>query len=310
MLILKSISQPRIWGTERLKAYQATAPKTGSVYSVAGTTAIDCDTYNTKTQQSMHLHDIVTQQPTMLGLKPGEPYPIIIDMLGADEHLSIQVHPTDADARAQGLRYGKRESWYFITAPTSGKVFAGVKPAYRQGLSLTQIKQSPLAVVDQISAKAGDCLYVPAGTLHAIQKGALVYEIQQSTDVTYRFFDYHRLGLDGRPRKLAVAAAYRNLVTSNAVTTIPLPLGGTTDQRPYTLTHTRFIDTTWQNTGVIAAAITVLSGSLITASQMVLWPGQSVLALPGEIVRFKGAATVMVAESHPYWRDESCAEKV
>lgn len=303
MLILKPISQQRIWGTERLKPYQATKRKTGSVYSVSGIETINCQTYNTVTREVVGLSDITKQQPALLGLKPGECYPIIIDFLGADEHLSLQVHPTDHFAKKQGFAYGKRESWYFIEAPTTGHVFGGVKPEFRQRLSLDVIKKAPLAIVDQVAAQVGDCLYVPAGTEHAIQAGALVYEIQQSTDVTYRFFDYGRLGLDGQPRHLDIDKASQNLIASNTIATQPLPIGAQTDQKPYTLIHANFSESGWHNNGPLAAAVTILKGHLETKTHQTIRQGQSVLVLPDETVSFKGTAEVMIAVPHPYWRD-------
>lgn len=123
--------------------------------------------------------------------------PILVKWLFTSEKLSIQVHPSDAEAKARGLPSGKEECWYIVSAEPDAVLGMGTL----QPLSAEQLREASLsgaieALMDWRPVKAGDYYYIPAGTVHAIGAGITLVEVQQYADVTYRLYDY------GRPREL------------------------------------------------------------------------------------------------------------
>jgi mannose-6-phosphate isomerase len=135
-------------------------------------------------------------------------FPLLFKFLDAHQVLSVQVHPDDAGAaRLTPPDRGKTEAWYVVAAEPGSRIYAGL----REGVSPTDLAAAIQAgtcdtVLHSFEPAAGDCVFIPAGTVHAIGAGMLVAEIQQSSDVTYRLFDWNRTGADGRPRPLHVKA--------------------------------------------------------------------------------------------------------
>lgn len=131
-------------------------------------------------------------------------FPLLVKYLDCDEQLSVQVHPDDATARELlGEPRGKSEGWVVIAAELGARIYAGL----RQGVSRADLERHLEAgtVADclhEIAPQPGDCIYLPAGTVHGVGGGVLLAEVQQSSDATFRLFDWNRLGLDGLPRKL------------------------------------------------------------------------------------------------------------
>lgn len=127
----------------------------------------------------------------------GQERPLLVKRLFTSQKLSIQVHPTDEQARAAGHPRGKDEAWYVLSAEPGAVIGAG----FETGLSPSELRSCAMdgsidALLKWHPVKPGDFFYVPAGTVHAIGAGLSVLEIQQNVDLTYRLFDY------GRPREL------------------------------------------------------------------------------------------------------------
>lgn len=135
-------------------------------------------------------------------------FPLLVKFLDAEQDLSVQVHPDDsAAASLSPPDRGKSEAWYVIASRPNSRVHLGL----REGTDPFSLRRSiDSGSIDHVLAtrrsRAGDCYYLPAGTVHALGAGNLVAEIQQSSDVTYRLHDWNRLGSDGRPRTLHVEA--------------------------------------------------------------------------------------------------------
>ncbi len=135
----------------------------------------------------------------------GQDFPVLIKLIDAQDDLSIQVHPDDAYARAHDLGvFGKTEAWVILHSD-GGRIALGLQAGVRatdlaQAIAAGQAQQ----VVRFQPVSAGDVVYLPAGTIHALCKGVLIYEVQQSSDITFRLYDYDRAGLDGRKRDLHV----------------------------------------------------------------------------------------------------------
>jgi mannose-6-phosphate isomerase len=147
--------------------------------------------------------------PAVLGRhcpRPG--FPLLFKFLDACRDLSVQVHPDDARAaRLVPPDFGKTEAWYVIDAAPGSRIYAGLVPGVDAAALAAALRGGRCdEVLHAFEPRAGDCVFIPAGTVHAIGAGLLVAEIQQSSDVTYRLFDWNRVGADGKARPLHVEA--------------------------------------------------------------------------------------------------------
>lgn len=132
--------------------------------------------------------------------------PLLIKFLDCQDRLSAQVHPDDAYAAAnEGGSLGKTEMWYVVAASPGAVLWCGLKPGIdRPALERAITEGRVPETLAEVPVSAGDCFFIPAGTVHALGDGLIICEIQQNSDVTYRFYDWDRVGLDGRPRELHV----------------------------------------------------------------------------------------------------------
>jgi mannose-6-phosphate isomerase len=137
---------------------------------------------------------------------PAQGLPLLAKFLDARDWLSVQVHPDDEQARLlEGEPRGKTEAWYVIDAEAGARLVIGVDPGTSRDEMAQAIENHTLEdVLVYANVVAGDVLYVRAGTVHALGPGLLIYEIQQSSDTTYRLYDWGRLGLDGKPRAMHI----------------------------------------------------------------------------------------------------------
>jgi mannose-6-phosphate isomerase len=131
-------------------------------------------------------------------------FPLLIKFLDASDRLSVQVHPNDEQARRMGRgENGKTEAWIILDAHPGSLIYAGLKRGVdRRTLSDALDNGTVVDCLHTVAVNPGDCIFVPAGTVHAIGEGILLAEIQQSSDVTFRLFDWGRLGPNGQPRAL------------------------------------------------------------------------------------------------------------
>jgi mannose-6-phosphate isomerase len=145
----------------------------------------------------------------LLGRRAPQPaFPLLFKFLDACRDLSVQVHPDDARAaRLTPPDFGKTEAWYVVDAVPGSRIYAGLAPGVDAAGFAAALREGRCAeVLHAFEARPGDCIFIPAGTVHAIGGGLLVAEIQQSSDVTYRLHDWGRTGPDGKPRPLHVEA--------------------------------------------------------------------------------------------------------
>jgi len=130
-------------------------------------------------------------------------FPLLVKLIDAKKDLSIQVHPDDAIALKRHNCLGKSEMWYILGIEKGAKLISGFKNEITSDEYVNLVAENKLVdVLNICSAKQGDIYYIPAGRVHSICGGCFLLEIQESSDITYRIYDYGRLGADGKPRKL------------------------------------------------------------------------------------------------------------
>jgi mannose-6-phosphate isomerase len=158
------------------------------------------------------LHELMEEKaPALIGpaAEPGDRFPWLVKFLDACDWLSVQVHPDDRSAkRLWPGEGGKTEAWFILAADPGSRIYAGLK----QGVDEAALREACATgtVVDclhQFAPRPGDCLFLPAGTVHAVGGGVLMAEVQQTSDATFRLFDWNRRDVHGRSRDLHLEQA-------------------------------------------------------------------------------------------------------
>lgn len=220
-----------------------------------------------------------------------EIFPLLNKFIDANGRLSIQVHPDDAQARSMSAgMFGKTECWYIVDAKPGAELICGFKKGVQFSDVTTALYDNTLPSLCNFTAvKPGDVVFVPAGTVHAPLGNVLIYEVQQSSDTTFRLYDWGRLGKDGNPRALHIDAALSVLdLTYHSRHVIePLPLPGPLSAyhalrvacRNFALEEYKFPGTCELMLPAKQSfqVITVLSGSLTLAHTAIIDKGESVL---------------------------------
>ena len=158
----------------------------------------------------MKLSSFISEHPEAVGnsLKSGDSFPVLVKLIDAEKDLSVQVHPDNDYARKHENDSGKTEMWYVISADIGSELIYGFKEELTKEEFRQAIEDNTLMdKVNRVPVRQGDVFFIKPGTLHAIGKGILIAEIQQSSNVTYRVYDYGRLGADGKPRELHIEKA-------------------------------------------------------------------------------------------------------
>ena len=221
ILKLKPVFKDYIWGGTRLKSdfgFESGFEKTAEGWMLAchkdGMNTAEGGKYD-----GMRLDDIIKAQG--LGEFAGKnclhfPYfPVLIKLIDAYDNLSVQVHPDDKYAREVENEFGKTEIWYVLDAADGAELIYGFKEKITRAEFEEAINNNTLLdKLNRVKVKRGDLFFIEAGTVHAIGKGALIAEIQQNSNCTYRVYDYGRLGKDGKPRELHIKKALDVSVTA------------------------------------------------------------------------------------------------
>ena len=133
----------------------------------------------------------------------GDEFPLLIKFIDARQDLSIQVHPTDEIAKRQGKERGKTEMWYLLPSDADATLLCGLKQQITPTQYAEMVENDTICdAISRYDVKEGDCFFIPAGRIHAIGTGCFVAEIQQTSDVTYRIYDFKRKDKDGNYRQL------------------------------------------------------------------------------------------------------------
>ena len=304
---LKLVPQPssRLWGGERLKslvpsfADLQTDDPIGEAWLVYAEDEVANGALQGKTLQDAA--DLWGEQ--FLGqssvARYGNQIPLLAKFIDAADKLSIQVHPNDAYANREeaGTGYlGKTEAWYILAAEPDASIIWGFnqdmdEQTVRDAVEAGELEQ----YLNVVPVAAGDVIYNPAGTVHAVGAGILLFEIQQSSDLTYRLYDYNRRGSDGELRELHLDKGLEvaTLRAEQNVKVSPEPLSDTVTQ----LVHSDyFVMERWEVTETVRSATVPTSLEIF-----VLLNGEITLTSMGETYSLeKSDAVVLPALLGPY----------
>jgi mannose-6-phosphate isomerase len=213
-LIFHPVYQPLVWGGRRMEKWGRTLPPgpIGEAWELA-----DHERGMSVVAEGpllgRRLRDLVADAGTALvgGGFPGGEFPLMVKLIDATLRLSVQVHPDAALARKFGVGgHGKTECWVFLD--DGGEICQGTKPGIgRKEFERALAEHHVPDTLNRFEARKGDVFYLPARTLHALGQGCLLYEVQQTSDITFRVYDWDRLGLDGKPRSLHVVESMETI---------------------------------------------------------------------------------------------------
>jgi len=220
--------QTRIWGGRRLETLLGrTLPESalpcGESWEIS-----DRVQEQSVTGQGISLHELWTHHRAQVFGEaylnhPAERFPLLMKILDACDDLSIQVHPPASVAAELGGE-PKTEMWLVAHAEPGARIYVGLRAGVTRAIFEKAIASGTVAeCVHVIEPRAGDCLFIPSGRIHAIGAGLLIYEIQQNSDTTYRVFDWNRTGLDGTPRALHVAESLQSIDFTDFAPALQLP---------------------------------------------------------------------------------------
>ena len=207
--------RPMIWGGEKIAAYKGVETSVRSIgeswelSGVAGHESIVAE----GPCKGVSLPELIDRYGAELVGKSnyerfGNEFPLLVKFIDAREDLSIQVHPDDRLAWERHRMHGKTEMWYVLDCEPGAFLYYGFNHEISREELEERIRNNTLTeVLNAVPVKKGDCFFIPSGTLHAICKGVVVVEVQQNSNVTYRVYDYGRVGADGKPRALHVKQA-------------------------------------------------------------------------------------------------------
>ncbi|NUY80928.1 class I mannose-6-phosphate isomerase [Flavobacterium sp. MAH-1] len=209
------ILKERIWGGTKLKTVlgkDITSDITGESWELSGVKG-DVSVVANGEYEGKSLQELLDEFPNeILGEKIherfGNEFPLLFKFLDAREDLSIQVHPNDDLAKKRHNSFGKTEMWYVMQADFDSRIIVGFKHRSRREEYLFNLQQNSLLdILDTVKTKAGDVFFLETGTVHAIGAGVLIAEIQQTSDITYRLYDFDRKDANGNKRDLHVDLA-------------------------------------------------------------------------------------------------------
>ena len=207
--LLKSV----VWGGDKIVPYkgiESTAKNVGESWELSAVSGNESVVANGEFAGRNIVELIREYKADLLGEKvyaeSGDTFPILVKFIDARDDLSIQVHPDDelAAARHNGSK-GKTEMWYVVKADEGAHLMSGMSQQITPEEYVSRIEDNTITdVLCDYKVSAGDVFFLPAGRVHSIGRGCFIAEIQQTSDITYRIYDFGRLGLDGKPRELHV----------------------------------------------------------------------------------------------------------
>lgn len=210
-LFMEPIYKDYIWGGTRLKEYLKKDIKTETAAESWEMSTNDAGLSKIQTGQTLkELFEDLSIKEEIFGTKTKnvKEFPLLIKFIDAKDNLSVQVHPDDEYALKYENDKGKTEMWYVMDCDENAKIICGIKESIKQEEIANIIHTGKIReILNEVSIHKGDVIFIPSGTIHAILKGTLICEIQQNSNLTYRVYDWDRIGKDGKPRELHIEKA-------------------------------------------------------------------------------------------------------
>lgn len=294
MLILKPIAKETLWGGKRLAPYADKFYKNvGMLYSVAASRNFSNKIINGP-YKGLTFDEYFSENKHKFNLGHYSLFPFTVALMESGDDLSIQVHPDRKTAfELENLTSGRNESWYFIEPPSSGYLYNGCKCKSHSELKTKLLNDRIDEAVGALKVKKGDYVFVESGTIHAITKGAFLYEITENSDVTYRLHDFNRLNADGTPRELHLDKALKAAKLSLKSKTMRYGDKKTIEEPGYiTCLHENV--SSYSNHSETLECLTMLGGVNIIEG-FEIKTGITVVLEPGETVKLNKASKFMVA---------------
>ena len=220
ILKIKPVFKEMIWGGHKLRDifnYDIPSDQTGECWAISGHKNGDCEIVSTEFAGKT-VAWLFENHRELFGNVEGDQFPLLVKIIDAKNDLSVQVHPNDEYAGIHENSLGKTECWFVLQADEGTKMVMGHHAKTKEEFVKAIENDDYDNLLNSFEINKGDFFYIPTGTLHAICSGSLIYEAQQSSDITYRVYDYHRKDKDGNERQLHVQQ-------SIDVTTVPFVLG-------------------------------------------------------------------------------------
>lgn len=212
-IFLKPVLQEKIWGGNKLGIYfdlPIPSNKTGEAWLISAHPNGITQVIQPEKYKGMRLNELYQQAPELFGNPSEKVFPLLTKLIDASDDLSVQVHPDNEYARIHEgeNELGKTECWYIVSAVPGAKIVYGHSALTKEAF-IEQVEKGQWdELLTEVPVKDGDFFYIPHGTLHAIGKGIVILEIQQSSDTTYRVFDYNRVDDSGNERALHLQQSY------------------------------------------------------------------------------------------------------
>jgi mannose-6-phosphate isomerase len=223
LLVLEPQYRERVWGGQRLRAAD---PPLGEAWLVYGPSVILAGAYEGKTVDELVAANATAVLGSRVAHGAEDRFPILIKLIDCADWLSVQVHPNDEEARRMvgAGEFGKTEAWYFLDAQPGARILAGVRPDVDGPQLASAIREGRVwEVAAGMEVRGGDSILIPAGTLHALGPGLLLYEIQQASDTTYRAYDWDRPQSAGRKLHIEESVEVTRAVGPEPVTHPEVP---------------------------------------------------------------------------------------
>ena len=214
-LQFEPILKERIWGGTKLKSVlnkPITSNITGESWELT-TVEGDVSVISNGEYKRKSLTELIDENPnellgTAVYARFGKQFPLLFKYLDAREDLSIQVHPNDDLAKKRHNSFGKTEMWYVLQSDVDARIIVGFKEDSSPTEYVKHLEDDTLvSILDGVKAKSGDVFFLETGTVHAIGAGILIAEIQQTSDITYRLYDFNRKDAQGNTRELHIDLA-------------------------------------------------------------------------------------------------------
>ena len=294
-LTFTPILKDRIWGGTKLKTYlnkPIVSETTGESWEIS-TVPGDISVVATGVLKGKNINEIIDLYPEeILGKSVisrfGKQFPLLFKFIDAKEDLSIQLHPNDALAKERHNSFGKTEMWYVMQADESARLVVGFKNDSNQQEYLAHLENKNfIDLLNEYPVSKGDVFFLETGTIHAIGAGVVVAEIQQTSDVTYRIYDWDRVDANGNGRELHTELALDAINYDTTTSKI--------DYKEEANKSTVVVDCPYFVTNIIALQETFIwKRTKEVFTVFMCTNGQFEMIVNGEILRYRMGDTILI----------------